>query len=303
MIECNGDSYLSSKYAQAFCAAEAKIGKTCFILASLLGVMPQQAHGGVVDHPSHLHLITFDMAAAAGVKQFLLKTCKAPAEANQFRVYNMQEDVLKVSLSEKPWDYYLYNTYLATLRLIADRIRSSPGIHAVVVSSVTGLAQGLQRAIGGPPGLGSDKKGSAMDMAKWTGYGDQLTEIRSATHALDAHVVWEAHIDKRIQKGQQGETETEGTALRGQSGQSFPYNVAQVFRIRREYGMKVNGTECDSVYLDTRPSMEWVAGGRNFTEALQPRETDMMLAFHKLGLAVGRWGKKAKPKAAAAGAA
>jgi hypothetical protein len=42
--------------------------------------------------------------------------------------------------------------------------------------------------------------------------------------------------------------------------------------------------------------MDFVPGGRLFTEKLEPREGDLTLAFYKLGLTVGRWGSKKNKK-------
>jgi len=85
----------------------------------------------------------------------------------------------------------------------------------------------------------------------------------------------------------------ESIQVSGKAGRSWCFNTPQVFRIRRQFGTVHPGTKCDLTYLDTRPSLEFIAGGRSFTEALEPKEFDPAEAFRKLKLVTGDWNKKA----------
>jgi hypothetical protein len=292
MKETTGEEYQSSQFAKALCVSEAKAGKTCFLLGSALGVLPWQQYGGIVDKPENLHVIALDSNAIGGAKEFLLQTCKAPPEAMKFTVYNMQDDIRRASNSRSDWDTSLYNAFINVARTAADRIRKSKGVGVILVSSVTGIAPALERAIGGPPG----EKKQTMDMSKWSEYNRQLAEIRNLLQQDDYHTLWEGHILRVEREGQGGTTVKETLQLRGQAGQNFAYNVEQIFRIKRLFGESHPGTECDAVYLDTRPEMDFVVNGRGFTEKLKQKEPDMTVAFAKLGLEVGRWGAKAPKK-------
>lgn len=292
MREFTGENYTSTKWAQALCISEAKVGKSCFLVGSALGVLPWQKHGGIVDDPRNLHVITFDSSALGGVKRFLLETCGAPKEALNFHVYNMEQDLLDAAGTEE----YCY-TFLATLKetvqLINERAKGTAVLH---VCSLTGVAEGLLNGIRSPSG---EKPGAGMDMSKWSDFGLQISELRNLIHAGPWHSLWEAHllrIERKKQRAEDNKVE-ETLQIPGKSGVNFPYNVSQIMRIRRQYGTKSPGTKCDLTYIDTQPSFEFISNGRNFNEALEPKEFDMAVAFHKLGLAVGRWGAKpAAPK-------
>ena len=284
MQKQTGGTYVSAQYAKALFLAEGKVGKSSFLVASALGLLPWQKAGGVVDRPENLHVLTFDSSALAGISKFLTQTCKAPEAALNFNVYNFQNDTRKVSLGSSDWDFSLYTDVRAT----ADKIRQEAkkgGTHVVIVSSLTGIAQALKRALAGP--IGSGKKGSGMDQAKWDAYGATLSEMRNVLQDDSYHILWEAHV---FRSG--GEEPKETLMLEGKSGQNFAFNVEQVFRVRRMFGQKVPNTQCDNVYLDTRPNMECVANGRGFTEALEAKEPDLTVALQKLGLKVGLWQSK-----------
>jgi len=291
MKEQTGETYQSSTLAKSMFVAESKVGKSAAIIANALGVFPSQKNGGIVDSPENLHVITFDANALGGIQRFLTETCKAPPEALKFRVYNLQEDLRKVSTSQLENDYTLYNTIHQALSKIADRVRGVPVLH---ISSLTGVAAGLHRALAGPAGK---KKGGGMDQSKWTDYGMQLNELRNWCQQDLWHCLWEAHVMRMASNGQNKDDEPkESLQLYGSAGQGFAFNVEQVFRLRRQFGQKFEGTNCDKVVFDTRPNMNCVANGRGFTEALAPQEPDLAAAFQKLGLKVGGWGaKSAKP--------
>jgi hypothetical protein len=295
MIETTGADYQSSQFEKAMFAALSKEGKTCYEVAAALGQLPWQKYGGIVDKPENLHVITFDANALGGVKRFLLESCGAPAEALRFTVYNMQEDLRKVSASQQDYNRDLYTGVLMAIDKVAQKAK---GVPMLLVSSLTGLAQGLERALAGPPGA---KKGSGMDQSKWQEFSHQLNEIRNMAQQDNWHCLWEAHVYKPPSTGQSGEARPETLQISGKSGQAFPYNVERVYRVRRAYGQRHGGSNVEEMYLDCRPTFDFVANGRGFTEALKPREADPTVAFHKLGLKVGGWGAKAGKLKAKAG--
>ncbi len=285
MIEQTLKTYQSTKFAKALAVSDPKSGKTTYLIAGMLGVLPWQVEGGVVDSPSNLHVLTFDANALGGVQRFLTETCKAPEEALNFNVYNMQDDLNKISLGTGDWDYSFYNTVLQVMDKLRQRAK---GVPVFLVSSITGLAAGLQRGLAGPPG---GKKGNGMDRAKWPAFANQVAEVRHIAQQDSWHCLWEAHV--RRKEDEQGNVE-ESIQVPGQSGDNFAFNVEQVFKIKRQYGIKHPGTPCDKVHLDCRPSLSFVANGRNFTEALDAAEPCPTAAFRKLGLKVGHWGQKDK---------
>jgi hypothetical protein len=210
----------------------------------------------------------------------------------------LQDDLRAAMVGHGDWDNTFFNAIANTLQDIASSARGTP---LVLFSSLTGLAQALERALAGPPGL-DGKKGAGMDMAKWAAFSHQLSEIRNLGQQDIWHSVWEGHVLKITRKGQSGETTEESLQISGKTGQSFAYNVEQVFRIRRMFGSTYKDTKCEETFLDTRPSMDFIAGGRNFTESLDAKEWDMTKAFMKLGLQVGNWGaKSAVPSKKASG--
>lgn len=289
MIRQTGDTYASSKFAKALFLAEGKVGKTSFLTASLLGVLPWQKSGGVISRPEHLHILAFDSSALGGLAKFLTQTCGADPSVLKFNVYNFQEDARKVATGEADWDFTLYNQVKTVIDEIHAKSRGS-GTHALLVSSLTGLCQAVQRGLQGPFAA---KKGTGMDQAKWAAFSTSIAELRSHAQLDNLHTLWEAHVYVTPPKGKDEEAK-ESLQIDGKTGQNFAYNVEQVFRIRRSFGGKFEGTNCDKVYLDTQPNMEVIANGRGFTENLNKQEPDLTVAFKKLGLAVGGFGSKPK---------
>jgi len=287
MIESTADEYQSSKYAKALAVAEAKVGKSSYLIASALGVLPWQQYGGIVDSPRNLHVITFDANALGGIAKFLTETCGAPAEALKFNVYNMQDDVRAVSKMGSDWDYTLYNTFNEVVNKVGSKAR---GVPMVLVSSLTGLAQGLERALAGPPGVKA--RGAGMDQSKWAAYAHWLSEIRNLVQQDDWHCWWEGHIYKPPATGQNQESRPETLQISGKSGQNFAYNVEQVFRIRRRFGLKYKTSRVEETYLDTAPTLDFISGGRSFTESLKEKEADPTTVSAKLGLKVGQWNNR-----------
>jgi hypothetical protein len=288
MREQTGESYVSTPWAKALMVSEAKVGKTSFLVAGALGVLPWQKVGGLVDRPSNLHVITFDANAAGGLKKFLLESCKAPKEALQFKIYNMQQDLLDTAGNDQGYDYTFFNTLANTLDTIHQRCK---GVPVVIFSSLTGVAEGLLRGVQSPVG---QKKGTGMDIARWSDFARQVAQIRFLGHQGSWHCLWEAHVLKMVRKGQNKDEEqvTESLQIPGQSGVNFPYNVEQVLRIRRTFNSKHPGSNVDQTFFDTRPNFEFIANGRGFNEVLDPKEPDLAHLAKKLELKVGHWGQK-----------
>jgi len=292
MKEQTIDSYQPSNYAKAVAASEAKVGKTVFLAAGCLGVLPWQEYGGVVDDPRNLHIVSLDANAAGGIGTFL-DACGAPKEAKRANIYNLQEDVRRIASQSDDMNYDFYNLLLQTAKKIEDRCKS--GVPVVIISSLTTMAQSLERAIAGPPG-DPRKGGLGMDQNKWTEFARQVNELRNVFQHDNWHCIWEAHIYKPPPTGQGGQDKKETIQVSGKAGYQFTNNVEQVFRIRRLFGQTHQGTNVDQMYLDTRPAMDFVPGGRLFTEKLSAKEFDITYAFSKLGLKIGQWGVESESK-------
>lgn len=294
MKESTGGEAVDSVYLRAMAAAEAKVGKTVALILWMLGLFPDQKYGGLISRPANLHIIAADYGTVTGVKH-MLRMLGAPAEAFNFRVYSLQEDYQSIFKASTDWDASFYNASFGALRAIQAKVgEGTKGVHAVLVSSVTTWVNGIERGICGPPiGENNDKKGSGMDESKWQAVYGQVNEFRNYLQALPAHIIWEAHIDKILPFGRDENQEPkEKVQVRGRAGRDFPNNVEQVFRIRRNMGDTYEGTEIDKMHLDTRPEMDFFAGGRGATELLKPHEPDLVRAAHKLGMRVGGWGAK-----------
>lgn len=283
--------YRSKEFAQALFVAKSKEGKTAFLTAQALGLFPGQQHGGVVTAPNHLHLLTFDSAALVGLDKFLIKTCGGkPEDVGQVHVMNFESDVSEVAEGKTSHNYAFFNEVMKARDDIKASIKPDE-VHAIIVSSLTGLAAALQRAISGPP-----TKKSSMDINKWSMYGEWIAELRNYFQVDDWHMLWEGHVVEKtvIHQDKPAET-TEELPLHGGS-KNFPYNVSQVFRIRRSFGVRPKDEDgknlsdtCDVVYLDTKPSYEFLSGGRGFNESLSSKEFDLTSTFKKLNLKVGGW--------------
>lgn len=284
-----GATYSSPNWGRWLLAADAKQGKTSWMIASALGVFPGQAQGGIVDKPENLHVIAFDESALRGVKGFLLKTCGAPKEALNFRVYNLEAEFKRSTMTPGEYDRDFYSTVVQ----LTDRIRQAckGGVPCVIVSSLTSLAEGICRSTLGPAG---DKKGAGGDRSKWPDFALQMTEIRNYMHAPAAHIIWEGHI-YRVPSQSKDEVPDETLAIPGKTGIHYPANIGFICRVKRQHGKKVGGTQADLMYLDTRSPFSFASGGRGFTERLGAQETDLTAAFKKLDLEVGNWGVKSRP--------
>lgn len=287
MKEQTGATYQSGKYAKALFVAEAKVGKTAFLTASALGVLPWQEYGGIVTSPRHLHILTFDEGAASGIPAFLTKTCSAKEEALGFRVYNLQDDLRGVYTEQQEYSSSFYTTVMTTMNIIMERVEKEKGVHAVIPASLTMCARGIQRAIWGAPSISGKSDAS---IPKWTMFGDAMRELQQFFQQDQWHMLWEAHIFKEQHGMGPNKTSEESLSIQGKTGQAFAQNVEQVFRIRRTFGAKHEKTKCDKVFVDTKPALSFCSNGRAFNEALEAQEYDLTLAFSKLGLSVGGWG-------------
>lgn len=290
MIKSNGGTYQSSKFGKVTAVSEPKTGKSSYLVAGVLGVLPWQSKGGIVDTPEHLNVFTFDAGALDGIRRFLLETCKAPEAALNFTVYNLEDDIRKLYANDVDYDMSLYNTVLSAVTSALEDVRKKPGVHACLFSSLTGLAKGLERGVNGPPKTSASGKVGVSDQSKWQVIAAKLTEIQNWVQQDVWHSFWEGHIDKAPTMG--ADTAKESIQVSGKAGRSWAFNTPQVFRIRRQMGSTHPGTKCDLIYLDTRPNLEFIAGGRSFTEALDPKEYDPAEAFRKLKLVTGDWNKK-----------
>jgi len=298
-----GDQYQGGEFAKALCVSEAKVGKSTFLVASCLGALPWQEFGGIVDRPENLHVLSFDSDALAGLNSFLKVTCGMKEGMGKVDVFNMEDDFRACSSRAADYDFGFYNAVMVALQQVAEAT-TRKGVHALVISSLTGLAAGLERSVFGAPG-GADrgasggKRGFGADPAKWKLLSQQIHEIRNFAQMDKLHCFWEGHIDKPQGIGMKDEEQKkESIRVSGEAGRNFPYNVSQVFRIRRMFGQKHPGTKIDKVFLDTAPTLDFITGGRGFSE-LNQQEPDMTAAFNKLGLEVGQYEPQRSKKGSA----
>src|SRR5258706_2681598 len=176
MKETDASEYLARVHDASTILAPGKVGKTCWIGGAALGVLPnalRNGTGGIVDRPSHLHVIAIDSSAMSEVMDFL-QAHGAPKEVLKAQIYNMQDDVNRLASGSEAYDMSFYNSFLTTIMRIRAKVASNPGVHAVVVSSLTGLSAAIERGVAGPPGSagvkGKDGEISGkgyMDMSKW----------------------------------------------------------------------------------------------------------------------------------------
>lgn len=271
----------SSDFIKALVAAEAKVGKTTYLVASALGALPGQT-AGLVDKPEHLHILGFDEAFVDGLLRFLTESCKLPKAYCGISVHDLAEFRRK-SGSKSDWDYDLFNAVNSEIQSIKADVAKG-GVHVVIVSSVTGLSEGLQNGMGGPPN--PSKKGGGMDQSKWQDFARQLASLRNLLQVDTHHTLWEGHITKSGGGAGKDDEAKETISLSGKTGINFTANTEQVFRLRREMS-KYPGTTIDKVFVDTRPSMDFMSGGRGFNDSLAPKEYNLVDIATKLEKKVG----------------
>lgn len=273
----------SSQYFKAFGVAPGKVGKTCWFVASILGALPEQKYG-LVDKPEHLHLLGFDEAFADGLASFLTKDCKKGPEYLNIDVRPLTEVCRKASLGDG-WNMSVSSAVLKEFQEIKAEIVKG-GTHAVLISSLTGMALAIEAGLAGAPD--PSKKGAGMDMAKWGAFAHQLNHLRNIIQSDTHHTFWEGHITKTMAAKEEEREET--VSISGKVGQNWGFNVEHVWRIQREM-VKYPGTTVDKVYIDTKPTLAFVSGGRG-GNMLNPKEYDLVAVAEKLGKKVGGYGKK-----------
>lgn len=274
----------ASPYAKQVYMADAKLGKTTWLVASLLGALPGQTES-VVSAPENLHILGFDEGFADGLSEFIIGACKKSPALLNVTVHDLSEARRKSGLSAGN-DYTFSNAVQAEIMKI-NAATAKPGIHAVVASSLTGLTEGLYTGLAGLPGGQSEEtgkvlKGGGMDQSKWQDLERQVIAIRNRLQTNQHHVFWEAHIyqDKKLQGNQEVLVEALA-AGKGGGGKHFGANVEFVFRLRRE-AAKFPNTIIDKCFVDTKPSMGTFTTGRKAT-LLEDRETDLVQILKKLG--------------------
>lgn len=285
MKEETGNTYSSPNLAWCLFGADAKQGKTAWLVASALGVFPGQTEG-IVSSPEHLHVVALDASSLRGLNEFLTKTCGAPDSALAYRVYNCEQDFKASTVTKGAYDRVFYNQMMMLKERLTTKTRA-PGIHVVLISSVTSLAEGILRSTLGPAG---QAKGAGGDESKYGDFNHQMTELRNSFQYLNAHVWWEGHV-YRVPPRNDTEDMAETLQITGRTGVNFPANVTYTCRVRRQFGKKVHGSGADDVYIDSRSNFTFAMQGRAFTEKLDPQERDLTVMFRKLGLDVGGWKK------------
>ncbi len=306
MKETDASEYQACIYDKAGFFAPGKVGKTCWLVAAALGVLPNQLKsgtGGIVGKPEFLHVIAIDSSAMSDVMEFLI-TCGAPKEVLKVRIYNMQDDVNRLAAGDNDYDMSFYNSMAVTNQKIRARVAGNPGTHAVICSSLTGLASAIERGVAGPPGSAGMKNKDGemsgkgyMDPSKWQAHAQQLAQLRSIFQVDDFHMLWEGHIDvvKKFAMKKEDSGVTEQVAISGKTGRNWGWNTDHTYRLRRTFGDTWDGTPCDKTYMDTDPDMEFFPGGRG-QKKLKKREFDLSIVYKKLGLKRGGWGRKKESK-------
>lgn len=282
----------SSKFGNILLTSKPKIGKTAFIITQILGVFPKQEYG-LVTKPEHLHIFSFDTQALMFIDSFITKLCKKPEGYLDYKVYNFEEDVKKVFLSDAQLDYTLFDSLKSTILTIINQIK--PGeIHALAFSSLTGMAEGLKRSIAGAPKRGSS--GSSMDPNKWQAFDSMISELRGLTKSEKMHTFWEGHEEKTetfsVGANKDSPVKVEeklNIHVPGSAGRNFAFNVGHHFTIMRNLGNKITDTGIEEMYINTVSSANQINSGRGVTQFLNPREFDLVKAFEKMGFHTGKF--------------
>lgn len=274
-----------NKYARATVAATAKEGKTTWLISSLLGALPEQ-EGSVVTSPAHLHVISVDSAAVEGIGHFLTNLCKADPACLGVDIWDLSGDVSAALNEQTPKSYKFFNRMKEVIDTIQREVQQKPGVHATVVSSLTGVAEAILRSISGP--VKENSSGSAMDPDKWQLFANMLIELRVKLQVDIQHVFWETHVYKkppglnmRNESAKEAQPEKETLMIPGKSGVNWGFNVDQVWRMRREVA-RWPGTPIEKVFIDTQPKMDFLSSSRGASK-LKPIEYDLYAVLKKLG--------------------
>lgn len=299
-VESTLGTYASSTYGKELFVSKAKIGKTVALVGSALGAFPWQQNGGVVDQPQNLHVMTFDAAALDGALDFLVKQCGAHKDIANARVYNLQQAAMEAFTRTSPYDGgFPARVYEELYKVKA--AASKGGVHVVIISSVTLMAKAWLRSISGPAfaGGGTMMK-SAMDQNKWNLFKQQMAEFQWQCQTDLYHTLWEAHHGERSTKDDSSGMPSSMDTLQvdGSTSRTFPANVERIWEIKRtanpaknEKGQPYNKS-LHEVWFDPFPRFDFgdIQTGRKVSGRLEPREPDLTVAFHKLGLKTGHWG-------------
>lgn len=278
-----GKADAKAQFLNTYAVAPPKVGKTTYLAASALGALPGQEFG-LVSSPAHLHIVAVDGAAIEGLAEFLTLNCNKRDEVLNVDVINMADEVRKAFDRDESNSYEWYNAMNKALTDLNKRIRATQGVHAIILASLTGASEAYMRALTGAPADGTAKKsGLGMDRDKWNAFGTQMVDLRNSLYKDIAHVFWEGHVTSKTQDGAEKET----TSVPGQTGKNWGMNVHEVVRLRREME-KYPGTKIDKVYVDTRPALDFLSGGRGFGTLLEPKEYDLAKMAMKLGKQVGK---------------
>lgn len=271
----------SAAYAKQAYMAETKAGKTTWLVASLLGALPGQTES-VVSTPADLHILGADEGFGDGLVEFIVGQCKKPESFLGVTVHPLAE-ARRLSGTTKEYDYAFFSALNASVdKVIAATAAAKKAgrVSAVVVSSLTGINEGLQTGLAGPPN--EAKKGGGMDQSKWQDLERQIISIRNKLQVDQHHTFWECHI-MRMEK-MEGSNKTvveEVDAGAGKGGKHFGANVEFIFRLRRE-AAKCDGTSIDKCFVDTKPNMGTFTTGRK-ASMLADRETNLVEILKKLG--------------------
>lgn len=288
-------TYESSTFGKELFIAPAKGTKTTTLIGNILGVMPWQENGGIVDKPSSLHIISFDASAIGGVYNFLTNECGAGKEITSVHIENLQDAARKAFASRTEYDPTFLNVLYEAIKKCQDRAVGK-GVHAIMFASFTMCAKAILRSISGPAlvSAGAQMKKNPMDQNKWTFMKQIMTELQWMVQQDNYHTIWEGHQGEKITK------ETDGTGtpkvldtiqVDGGTAKTFPAQVERVWEIVRS-PMKWEKTKVALTHFNPNPQFDFgeVQTGRGVTGVLESKEPCLTLAFHKLGLKIGGYG-------------
>lgn len=294
------DTYQSSIYGKELFVAKAKVGKTTSLIGNILGAMPWQENGGIVDKPEHLHILSFDAAAVDGVKEFLIDHCGASKEIGKVHIENLQEAAKRAYATAGDYDGTFLDLVYTALRKIQDRT-AKPGVHVVMFCSLTMMAKAILRSLSGPAFnmQGGKMKRSPMDQNKWSLLKQLMTELQWTAQQDNYHTFWEGH------HGEKKSTQTDGggnpmtfdsVQLDGGAAETFPAQVERPWEILRSNQKWVDPktnkpTQIGLTSFNPSPNFDFgqVQTGRKVAR-LTGNQPCLTVAFNELGLKIGGWG-------------
>lgn len=290
--------YSAGAYANELVLAPAKVGKTITIVGNLLGAMPWQENGGVVDKPSHLHVITFDAVTLDGAEDFYVRQCGASKEVGDVHVINLEKHARKAFASQTDYDGTFPAKVYDAIHKVQD-MAAKGGVHALVVASLTMCAKAWLRSISGPAfGGAATMRKSPMDQNKWGLFAQQMTEFQFHVQTDTMHVIWETHWsekESKTKKDSSGNAQVfDSIQVQGKTSEQFPAQCARPYMLQRTKGGGYGPSKkVDMVLWDTQPNLDFgesVMAGRKVVGVLEPKEPDLTVMFHKLGLTIGGYG-------------